>query len=288
MHIRSWDEYFGTVLAFARLGDPETGHLLADNYLVKALRIVSADPTMELQPNYQRMVNNLIRRFNSKPASYTGILALIDYLLAQLEPKLSAEVIVDEARDRRNARRPFPWTEEEVQTVHSHPDSPATSFFAEKLLEIDQAPQATNNIIGRLVSSGEELDFRIFNALRKKLQGETTTQAMDSSIRAAGRYVECSKSLERVQTLVRHVCAQARSLQHNEGSVFLDLMDLMLRSRQPNEDVARARHSQVIQAIPKWAPYLLVYGDEHTRGVAERLINDCLFQPVQLLRCEKR
>ncbi|OAA44825.1 Peptidase C19, ubiquitin carboxyl-terminal hydrolase 2 [Metarhizium rileyi] len=282
VHIRSWDEYFDMMLAFAKLGALEVGRLLADNYLIKLLQIITADPAMELQPNYQRMVNNLLRRFNSKPASYAGVLALIDYLMAQLEPALSADVIVDEARDRRDVRQPFPWTSEEVQAVHSHPDSSSTSLFIEKLLEIDQVPDLTNKIIGRLVKSGEELDLRIFNTLRKKIQGETTAQAMDSSIRAAGRYAECSESLERVHILIRHVCTQSRSLQHNEGSTFLDFVNLMLFSRRPKAALALPRRHYMIQAIPTWAPYMLVYGDEHTRGVAERLINERLFPPMAL------
>lgn len=280
MHIRSWDEYFGTVLAFARLGEPEVGYLLTENYLLKLLHMINADPTMDLQPNYQRMVNNLMRRLNSKPASYTAILTLIDYLMSHLEPTLSAEVIVDEATDRRVLRQPFPWTSEEVQAVHNHPDSPATSFFVEKLLELDQVPEVTNSIVGRVVASGAELDLRVFNTLRKKIQGETTIQAMDSSIRAASRYIECSQISERVKGLIRHVCAQARSLQHNEGLVFLDLVDSVLRSRLPNENEARERRIYIIQATPTWAPYLLVYSDERTRSVAERLINNGLFQPL--------
>lgn len=277
MHIRSWDEYFGTVLAFARLGDPEVSHLLGDNYLLKLLNIVRADPMTEMQPNYQRMVNNLLRRFNSKPASYTAILTLIDHLVAQLEPALSADVIVDEPQDRLNGRGPFPWTSEEVQAVLYHPDSHYRSFFTEKLLEIDQVPEATNSIIGRLVESGEELDMRVFNTLRKKIQGETT-QAMDSSIRAAGRYVELSESLEKAQALIKQVCSQACNLQQNEGRVFLDFVDLILRSRRPNEELARARRFFMMEVMPTWAPFLLVYGDEYTRNAAEQLINDRLFQ----------
>ncbi|QUC22213.1 uncharacterized protein UV8b_06454 [Ustilaginoidea virens] len=277
VHIRAWDEHFATMLAFARLGQLEVGHLLAEDYLLKLLRIISADAAADLPANYHRMVANLGRRFHSKPPSYAAILALIDHLLAQLEPCLGAEVIVDEAKDRRGARRPFLWTSGEVDAVHRHPGRQAASIFVEKLLDMDQVPEVTSSIIGRLVESGEELDMRVFNTLRRSIQGETSTQPMDSSIRAAGRYVESSESVDRAQSLIRHVCGQSRGFQHSEGSAFLNFFELVLQTRRPTESLARARRICAIQAIPTWAPYLLVYNDAQTRSNAERLIDHTLF-----------
>ncbi|QPH16557.1 hypothetical protein C2857_001230 [Epichloe festucae Fl1] len=280
VHIRSWDEYFAIVLRFAKLGDLEVGYLLGENYLLKLLRIINADPMIDQPVNYQRMVTNLLRRFASKPASYVSILALIDYFMSQLEPILSAEVIVEEAGDRRGSRRPFAWTSDEVQAIHHHPERQMTSFFVEKLLDLDQAPESTSSILGRMVESGEELDMKVFATLRKQIQGDTSTKPMDSSIRAAAHYVERSESTERAQLLIRHVCVQARSLQHSEGSAFVEFIESVLVSQGPGENAGRERRNFATQSIPLWAPYLLVYNDEQTRISAELVINDALFQPL--------
>ncbi|KAK2595575.1 hypothetical protein QQS21_006686 [Conoideocrella luteorostrata] len=282
IHIRSWDEYFGTVLAFAKLGEVEVGCLLTENYLLKVLHIINADPSFELPANYQRMVTNLMRRFNSKPASFTAILELIDYFLSQLEPVLSPEVIVEEAKDRRGMSMPFPWTSDEIQSVHQHPERQAASFFVEKLMDLDQSSETTGRILGRLIETGEELDVRVFNTLRKAIQGETCAKSMDSSILAAGHYVKSTTSTERAEALIRHVCNQARSLQHSEGSAFVNFIYMVLHSRGPSGEVAYQRRSFAIQAIPTWAPYLLVYNDEPTRNGAELLIEETLFPPAGL------
>ncbi|KAG6039646.1 hypothetical protein E4U41_002343 [Claviceps citrina] len=285
VHIRSWDEYFATVLGFAKLGDLEVGYLLGEDYLLKLVRIILADPMMDQPVNYQRMMSNLMRRFASKPASYVSIISLIDFLMSQLEPVLSAEVIVDEAADRRGTQQPFAWTSDEVQAIHHHPERQASSFFVEKLLDLDQAPKATSSILGRMVRSGDELDMKVFATLRKQMQGDTSTKPMDPSIRAAAQYVEHSESTERAQSLIRHVCMQAQSLQHSEGPAFMSFIGSVLGSRGPGpasrgQDAVRERRKYATQLIPLWAPYLLVYTDEQTRMSAELVINDALFEPV--------
>lgn len=278
IHIRSWDEYFGAMLTFARFGAAEVGSLLAENYLLKLLHIITADPATEMPPNYTRMLANLLKRFNNKPANFVTILALIDHLMSRLESKLGAEVIVDDCQDRRAIDGKFPWTSDEVQTLCHHPDQVNSSFFIEKLLDLAQAQDITNNIIGRLVQTGDELDIRTYNALCRKIQGETSTQPMDSFLGVAGRYIECSESRERVQALIRHVCVQARNLQHTEGAAFLEFVNVVLRSSRPDDESAEIRRNYGIQVLPLWAPFLLVYGDDGIRNDAEQLIEDEVFR----------
>ncbi|KAG5950855.1 hypothetical protein E4U53_004310 [Claviceps sorghi] len=282
IHIRSWDEYFAMVLGFAKLGDLEVGHLLGEDYLLKLLRIINADSAIDQPVNYQRMMTNLMRRFASKPASYVSIISLIDFLMSQLEPALSADVIVDEATDRRGMQRPFAWTSEEVQAIHYHPEGHASSSFVEKLLDLDQAPKATGSILSRMIRSGEELDSKVFASLGKLMQGDTSMKPMDPAIRAAKLYVERSESRERIQSLIRHVCTQARSLQQSEGRTFMSFIGSVLASRESNsaQDTAWERGKYARQFIPLWAPYLLVYADEQTRMSAELVINDALFEPI--------
>ncbi|KAG6012728.1 hypothetical protein E4U43_007682 [Claviceps pusilla] len=284
IHIRSWDEYFATVLGFAKLGDLEVGYLLGEDYLLKLLRIINADSMIDQPVNYQRMMANLMRRFASKPASYVSVITLVDFLMSQLEPVLGAEVIVDEAADRRGMQRPFAWTSDEFQAIHYHPERQASSFFVEKLLDLDQAPKATSSILSRMIRSGEELDMKVFATLRKQMQGDTSMKPMDAAIRAASLFVECSESKERIQSLIRHVCIQARSLQQSEGPAFMSFIGSVLAGRGPSttQDAERERRKYATQFIPLWAPYLLVYADEQTRMSAELVINDALFEPMLL------
>ncbi|RDA91503.1 hypothetical protein CP533_4564 [Ophiocordyceps camponoti-saundersi (nom. inval.)] len=287
VHLRSWDEYFGTILAFAKLGDREVAVLLSDNYLSKLLRIVSADSTLELAPNYARMLNNVLRRISTRPPSYSAILSLIDYLLAQLEPVLGPDVIVDRPTDRLTLQAPFPWTSDEVNIFHYHPQHQSLSLFMEKLITIDQAWGSTDDIMARLTLTGEVLDSRALNVLRRNIQGEFSTQPMDPYLRVAARYVECSRFADRVHILIRHVGAQSRGLQNSEGLAFLNFFRSALTSDKPNEQLARSRRESGIATIPTWAPHLLVYPDVNTRRETEQLLDDELFLPAAAGEGEK-
>ncbi|KYK55829.1 hypothetical protein DCS_07793 [Drechmeria coniospora] len=277
-HLRSWDEYFGAMLAFAKLGDRETGLLLSEDYLIKLMHIIAADASLDLPSNYARMLNNVLRRVNTRPPSYSAIITLADHLMAQLEPVLGAGVIVDHPSERLGQEAPFPWTSEEVHVVHHEPEDQPTSFLVEKLLLLDQAWDATNDIVGRLAATGDVMDLKILNTLRRNMQAEVSTQPIGPFLRAAGRYVECTSSTKHADALIVHACSQARGLQKTEGAAFLGFFELVLRSELPSSEVARVRHSRCLKLIPEWAPCLLVSPDAETRRRAERLIEEHVFR----------
>ncbi|KJZ76086.1 hypothetical protein HIM_04542 [Hirsutella minnesotensis 3608] len=278
MNLRSWDEYFGTILSFAKLGHREISFVLSEDYLLKLLRIVTADTCVDLPPNYARMLNNVLRRINTRPPSYSAIISLIDYLLGQLEAGLGPEAIVDRPRERLGLQSPFPWTSEEVHAVHHYPDATEASFFVEKLVSIDQAWSVTNDIVARLISVGGEMDRLVLNTLRKCIQGELSTQPMDPFLRVAARYAESTKSADNARLLVRHIGIQARSLQNTEGAAFINFFKVAMRSDRPNAELARLRREIARDTVPLWAPHLLVYSDANARRDAEQLIEDQIFE----------
>jgi ubiquitin carboxyl-terminal hydrolase 34 len=280
-HLRSWDEVFGLMLEFARLGPREVAHLLANDYLLKLLRIIAADSIMDLPLNYARMLHNIFRRVNSRPPSYAAILALIDYLLSQLEPILGAQYIVDAAEERLNRDEPpFPWTADEVHLIHSHPERQLASFFVEKLLAIDQVRATTHSILARLTSVATQMDLRILNTLRRKLQADATVQPLDPFLRAAGRYLENTQSVGHSRSITRHIAAQAKSLQNTEGIAFLEFFSTSLNLKRPNAEIVQAIEACSLETLPDWIPHLLVYGDSGVRYDTERFLDDELFGPV--------
>ncbi|XP_044718128.1 ubiquitin C-terminal hydrolase [Hirsutella rhossiliensis] len=280
IHLRSWDEYFGTILAFAKLGHREAGLVLSEDYLIKLLRIVDADTTMDLPPNYARMLNNVLRRINTRPPSYSAIMSLIDYLLAQLDPVLGPEVIIDQPGERLAFKAPFPWTSQEVHEVHNHPDRQMASFFVEKLVSIDQAWSVTNDIVGRLILTGGPMDLRIVNTLCSNIQGELGT--------ADGPFSQGGWAIPRV-----HPVGRQRARSHpprlrpgpepaKHGRAFLNFIRVALRSDRPDEELARSRRESSIDTVTGWAPYLLVYPDANTRREAEQLLEDEVLQHSSL------
>ncbi|KAH6605074.1 hypothetical protein Trco_006781 [Trichoderma cornu-damae] len=281
INLRSWDEVFGMMLEFAKLGPREVAHLLANDYLLKLLHIIAADSMMDLPPNYARMLHNIFRRTNSRPPSYVAILALIDHLLSQLEPSLGAQCIVDAPEERLNYNEPpFPWASEEVHLIHSHPERQPSSFFVEKLLGIDQARGSTHSILDRLTCVANQMDARVFNTLRKKIQGDTTIQPMDPFLRGAGRYLESTQSVGHSRNLIRHIAAQARSLQNTEGIAFLEFFSASLNLKRQDAGMVQAIETCSLETLPEWVPHLLVYEDSGVRYDTERFLDNEVFSLV--------
>ncbi|KAL6860930.1 hypothetical protein J3F83DRAFT_768673 [Trichoderma novae-zelandiae] len=280
-HLRSWDEVFGMMLEFAKMGPREVAHMLANDYLLKLLRIIAADVSMELPPNYARMLHSIYRRAVNRPPSYVSILNLINYLISQLDPTVDAQSIVDAAEDRlRFFEPPFPWTSDEVFLIHSHPERQLASIFVEKLLGIDQALEATHGILGRLTALSHQMDLRVLNTLRRRIQGETT-EPMDPYLRGAGTYLEHTPSASHMRLLTSHIAAQAGSLQSTEEArTFLEHFQTALNLKRSDVELAQTAEACSLEALPDWVPHLLVFPDGEVRYETERFLEKELFGPA--------
>ncbi|KAF4990869.1 hypothetical protein FDECE_14224 [Fusarium decemcellulare] len=280
VHIRAWDEYFGTILGFAKLGVREVSYVLAGDYLANVLRIISADPLQELTGNYARMLHNVLRRItNTRPPSYVSIIALVHYLLGQLEPELGNEAIVEEPTERLERKAiPFSWTSNEVQLVHGGLDDSSSSLFVEKLLGLDQAPGHTDEIIRFLAGMGPVMDTRVLNTLERCIRGDTSTQAMDPFLRAASVYIQSTEQLECATKMVHHVHLQAKSLQNTEGVFFVRFFKTALNLKRSEEGFASTVRSLSLRLVPKWVPYLLAYPEHSVRVTTEDFLERELFQ----------
>ncbi|KAL6697684.1 hypothetical protein J3F84DRAFT_293406 [Trichoderma pleuroticola] len=277
-HIRSWDEVFGMMLQFAMLGPREVAHMLGNDFLVKLLRIIAADASMDLPPNYAKMLHSIYRRPTNRPPSYASILKLISFLLSQLEPTLGAQYIIDAPEERLAFREsPFPWTSDEVHIIHDHPERQMTSIFVEKLLAIDQAREATHDILSRLTAVSTQMDLRVFNTLRRKIQGDTTTEPLDPFLRGASAYLENTLSASHSQTLTRHIAAQAPSLHSSEGMAFLEHFQTSLHLKRKDGSMAQTTAASSLETLPDWVPHLLAFPDSELRYNTERFLDTELF-----------
>ncbi|UZP41300.1 hypothetical protein NXS19_009116 [Fusarium pseudograminearum] len=224
LHIKAWDEYFGAILGFAELGHRETGRVLAADFLLRTIQIISADPLQDLSGVWAKMLNSVIRRNNSpKPPSYTSIIALVQHLISKMNWKLGTDSIEEDPTERlTQTAGPFRWTSSEVTLVFNGLDMTShTSLFVEKLLALDQAPASSDAIIRYLVRLDDKVDDRVLSTLKQCLRGETSTQAMDPFLRAAIPYLDSTDNLNNALEIVQHMLAQARSLQNNEGVFFV-------------------------------------------------------------------
>lgn len=278
VHIRAWDEYFGTILNFAAMGDREAAHLLADDYLLKLCRIVAADPSMELPPNYNHMLRNILRRPNNRVPSYQEIIATIDHLLKQLAPTLGPETIVDLAAERLYPQQNgFCWTADEAAFIHAHPQRQNYSFFVEKLLGIDQFPSTSDDIVVRLSQTSEQMDASVVQALKANIRHDAPSQLVDPYLRAAAVYLESTQVASRAEKLAAHMATQARYLDMVDIAALLGFFQVALTLDPSRSPFAIRLHDCCLELIPEWAPIALVNDAVDVRLSMVQLLDAELF-----------
>src|SRR5690606_24495728 len=114
------------------------------------------------------------------------------------------------------------------------PTNPGSSVFVCKLLEINQAPTATDNIIQRLVQANRQLGIKIFQTLRANITGQMLQGHCNAPyLRAAAAYCRVVEEDEPVLRLLVHIAAQCRQLNNTEGRAFLDFFQNMYGAPSP-------------------------------------------------------
>lgn len=283
--LRSWNEVFGVIHRFALLGDLETAVLLNSELLSGLLKIIQADASLDLEPAFQRMLANVLRRAHNRPPSYDAIITLADHLMGMLQQEFSAESIIDKPNSRLllylNGEGLLPWTTAEVLTIHQDWQAASlTSIFICKLLEINQAPLATASIIKRLVKASPQMDDKIHATLRANIFGQMMQNHTNMPyLRAAAVYCNASQEEENVMRMVVYVGLQCQQVNNAEGMAFLDFFTNVYRAPEVGSTVgAWSIFFTMTSQMAKWAPHLLAYYDSDVRLGTEDLVQRAIFE----------
>ena len=283
--LRAWHEVFGTLLRFAQLGELETAVLLSsDDLLAGLIKIIQADPSLDLEPSFQRMLANVLRRAPSRPPSYEAIIMLMDHLMGMLHEHIGAESMVEKAESRLmmylNGEKVLPWSSAEVLAMHLEwPHTPATNIFVCKLLEIDQAPILANRIIERLVNATPHLDNMICMTVQVNIIGQMMQNHYNAPfLRAAAVYCSASHNEENVLRMIVHVASQCQHINNGEGQAFLDFFSQVYRVPEAGSTAgAWTLFFTMTSQMAKWAPQLLTYYDEPVRAGTDELLQKAIF-----------
>lgn len=268
--IRSWQEAFGVMLEFAKLGLPETALLLSQDYLKRLLWLISADAALDLSPQFARMVTNINRRIATRPPSYESIIGLTHHLISALQPSIDENDVIFTSDVRLQmaleGRRSLPWSAEEVGLLTRTWARTGSNIFLEKLISIGQNTRATDAIIVRLVQLGDEMDNQIAVTLSQNISNLMGPHLNAPFLRAAALYCRFSNNVDRVSSMIQHVIINCRNLQHGEGMEFLDFLKTVFEmERRGTGETAHDIHLQGLANLPRWAPHLLGYFDRDVR-----------------------
>ncbi|KAI0840468.1 hypothetical protein F5Y06DRAFT_262834 [Hypoxylon sp. FL0890] len=278
--LNSWPECFGTMLEFARLGRLEASMFLDRDFLAKLLMVIAVDQVLDPPNQYARLLTMVSRR-SARPPNYENIIALIDELLAVIDPVIGQGNFLEEARGRSSLAlqdEAVPFTVDEVNLLHKDWARGQANVFAEKLISLNQNPLATDSIIKRLIGFSALMDQKIFATLRFSITGDLASHVVSPYLRVAVTYCRYSTSIDNVHRLISWVSHQCRNLQNTEGRSFFefqrDVFDGTRNTGETSEDI----QLRSLENIPKWAPGLLGYIDQAVSDDVDNFLHEKLFK----------
>ncbi|KAF2965187.1 hypothetical protein GQX73_g8399 [Xylaria multiplex] len=172
---------------------------------------------------------------------------------------------------------PIPFTAQEINILHKTWGRADTGLFADKLIQLNQNPVATDSIISRLVAFNVRMDSIILRSLLSGITGQITHQPVTPYLRASLIYCASSPNRENVHRLIRHISDQCKGVQNAEARSFFDfqkdLFDRVRNTGESNEDIRL--HS--LRNLPLWIPGLLGYPDRAVAGLVEAFAREKIF-----------
>jgi ubiquitin carboxyl-terminal hydrolase 34 len=274
-NIRAWPEYFGLVLSIAKLGKREAALLLDAGFLRKAIEIVSADPLLPLNSQYQKMLNIISKRMASRPVAYENVIGLISALMQICDASVDPVDDDEERLDLAVQDCPIPLTIAERHLIMQHWTRNQAHILIEKLLMIEQNPVATDKILIDLLQWPESLDHYILSAILQGIKQKSYTR---SFLRAALIYCAKSKNPKAFATIMVHT---AKVASHNDidGKDFLQFFRDILsldegRLTLTKEEILKFS----LEQLSIWAPALLIDPDQLVRESTESLLHELVLK----------
>ncbi|RYP38449.1 hypothetical protein DL767_002565 [Monosporascus sp. MG133] len=278
--LRAWPEYFGTLTAFAQLGQPEAAALLECDFLAKALMIISADPSFELPFQYAKMITVMARRVATRPPNYENIINLIDALLDVMDPQLEQGLFVEQPGGRfaLASDGTIPFAVHEVNLLHKEWSRNHTGIFLDKLIQINQNPLKTDSIVRRLMGLSPIMDRMVFRTLKWGITGALVAFLISPSLRVAATYCHNSTDASLVHHLIHHITSQCRGVQNPEGRSFFEFYKETFEGTRKTGESSESIHIQSLQNLSEWAPGLLGYIDRTVSYDVEVFLQEKLFK----------
>lgn len=278
-HTRAWPEYFGLLASIADMGDHEAVLLLDMGFLRKVLEVISADPILPMSAQYTRMLAIINKRITSRPVSFDNAIDLLNKLLQVCDSAADTIPDNDERLESSMNGALVPLTHPERHLLMQHWTRGHAHILVEKLLQINQNPQATQNLLIMLLHWPETLDHYIHRAIVHGIRKGTSSVPSGSFFQAALLYCEHSEDPDGLATVVSHISLTASQIDNTEGREFLQFFKNIFNLQTTYRDISRDQiQIFCLGKIPQWAPALLCYYETLVRQETEEFLHDILLR----------
>ncbi|KAL3457508.1 hypothetical protein BJX64DRAFT_268792 [Aspergillus heterothallicus] len=261
---RSWDDYFEFLLCIASFGNQEVAVILNHNFLVKCLEIVWLDQedVKRLKRQYATYYKLLEK---GRKFSHRKLMDFLAALLANID--LSVRPISDDEREELPNGK---FSLSAIENTFIQPlGAKYELIFLRKILQQYSNARACGHIVALFMEA--EPDAGLMDPIIKVLEDGLR---VDPAERCAP-FLEASEIVcrmcpdeDRIIALMDFVAKGVETIGNSGGREHLLFFTHMLASRNDRLGLDEKWFlSHVIQLVPEWAPWLLLYPDRAIRSM---------------------
>lgn len=280
--LRSWFEVFYLMARFVDLGKEELLAFTGHNFLYKTLLIIVAENLshQELDQQFVRVSNALARRQN-RPPSFSTIMDLLNSAFASVT--VDDPVNTHAVRENIYLKHPDPplrLTTTEASVLEQKWDG-GCSIFLDKLIYINQNPEATDAIFASLLKQDWSLEDDILETLLVNTQVQPSFLVHAPYLRVAALYCRLSREPANIDRLIEHIARNSNLLANSEPKAVLAFFTnraVIDGNRENSGETKKAINIQCLEYLPLWVPGMLAHYDHNISNEVKQVIQEKVFR----------
>lgn len=280
--LRSWFEVFYLMARFVDLGKEELLAFTGHNFLYKTLLIIVAENLshQELDQQFVRVSNALARRQN-RPPSFSTIMDLLNSVFASVtvDDPVSTHA-VRESIYLKHPESPLRLTTTEANVLEQKWEG-GCSIFLDKLIYINQNPEATDAIFASLLKQDWSLEEDILETLLVNTQVQPSFLVHAPYLRVAALYCRLSREPANIDRLIEHIARNSNLLANSEPKAVLAFFTnraVIDGNRENSGETKKAINIQCLEYLPLWVPSLLAHYDHNISNEVKQVIHEKVFR----------
>lgn len=282
IHLRSWFEVFYLMAQFVDLGKEELLAFTGNNFLYKTFLIIVAENLshQEMDQQFVRLSNTLARRQN-RPPSFSTIMDLLNSVFASVtvdDPVTSHTM--RESTYLKYPDSPLKLTVIEANVLEQKWDG-GCSIFLDKLIYINQNPEATDAIFASLLKQDWSLEDDILETLMVNTQVQPSFLVHAPYLRVAALYCRLSREPANIDRLIEHIARNSNMLANSEPKAVLGFFTnkaVIDGNRENSSETKKSINIQCLEYLPLWVPSLLAHYDHNISNEVKQVIYDKVFR----------
>lgn len=290
-NIRAWPEVFGFMVDYLSIGDQELPTFLKYPFFRSLLLIITADSSLELLPQYARLVAAISRRLANKPPAYENIIQLICDVMRFISHETDERgelVLVDHPEHRLESADEngmYPLWKLEYRALMQDWARGLPNIFLERLIATNQNRIATLSIISNYMRLGRPFEEKVLRTLKGLINGlvpSPPTGHLNTPFLRVGALVYCREARDpaKIVDLIGHVTRQCQILENTEGMAFFEFQKSVFDG--PRAGTNESKDDIMVQGLrnlPHWVPSLLGYFDSAVGREVEAWLREALLVP---------